>query len=422
MTAIPVVYSNLDHLHRDDTMDLASSPHIQLEDFDLEVDPMRDPSVEPAQDTMIEDDAENQQPSTDPMQADHEDIFQDDDDMQDEDITIRNTEAVFEEPDVAAPLIANEPTADDDEALYEEEQQTNSKIEGSTEAQDVEFVEGDDVVGREPIISDFVGGDAENEYHHDDQERFEEEISYGHSENANSGLKARRITPGEADLKDSANTLTEKTIEAGSLERNSLEEGLKDPVTQLEGQKLSDVIGRPRHTEESATITVKASCGHTANRSLSTASNTKDSLSLHGAQDARNGQDFTERSNGLDDTSSNKPGKHDSAADDVRASAQSAALYAVRVHYDGSEICLFPPSEDDSSETFFLPDVGLANESLENLLRECRQVLAGSIGEHDELVLDVASLGLHISEVDHLPSFPCMTLLIKSRDPHMPVR
>ena len=74
-------------------------------------------------------------------------------------------------------------------------------------------------------------------------------------------------------------------------------------------------------------------------------------------------------------------------------------LHPVKVHYQESEICMFPPNADDTSTTFFLSDNSLALETLDKLLAACREVLADSIGEHDELVLDVASLGLHICEV-----------------------
>ena len=74
-------------------------------------------------------------------------------------------------------------------------------------------------------------------------------------------------------------------------------------------------------------------------------------------------------------------------------------LHTVKVNYQDTEICLFPPNEDDDSETFFLADVDLAHQSLDKLLGACQDVLAGSIGDDDELVLDIPSLGLHISQV-----------------------
>ena len=85
--------------------------------------------------------------------------------------------------------------------------------------------------------------------------------------------------------------------------------------------------------------------------------------------------------------------------DQLTQEHHSASLHPVKVTYQDNEICLFPPGKDDSSEMFFLSDTSLAKQSLDKLLSSCRDILAGTIGDDDELVLDVASLGLHISEV-----------------------
>jgi hypothetical protein len=74
-------------------------------------------------------------------------------------------------------------------------------------------------------------------------------------------------------------------------------------------------------------------------------------------------------------------------------------LHTVKVNYQDTEICLFPPNEGDDSETFFLADIDLAHQSLDKLLTACHDVLVGTIGDDDELVLDIPSLGLHISQV-----------------------
>jgi len=77
----------------------------------------------------------------------------------------------------------------------------------------------------------------------------------------------------------------------------------------------------------------------------------------------------------------------------------TARLHTVKVNYQDTEICLFPPNEGDDSETFFLADVDLAHQSLDKLLTACHDVLIGTIGDDDELVLDIPSLGLHICQV-----------------------
>ncbi|KAJ9638239.1 hypothetical protein H2199_006926 [Coniosporium tulheliwenetii] len=77
--------------------------------------------------------------------------------------------------------------------------------------------------------------------------------------------------------------------------------------------------------------------------------------------------------------------------------------HPVIVFYQGNEISLFPPSEQDASETFFLQDESLAHRSIYDLLQACRQVLGETIHEEDELEINIAELGLCISE----DSSPC---------------
>ncbi|KAJ9664108.1 hypothetical protein H2201_005348 [Coniosporium apollinis] len=72
--------------------------------------------------------------------------------------------------------------------------------------------------------------------------------------------------------------------------------------------------------------------------------------------------------------------------------------HPVIVFYQGNEISLFPPSEQDASETFFLQDESLAHRSIYDLLQACRQVLGETIHEEDELEINIAELGLCISE------------------------
>ena len=80
-------------------------------------------------------------------------------------------------------------------------------------------------------------------------------------------------------------------------------------------------------------------------------------------------------------------------------------LHPVKVHYQDTDISLFP-SHEDGVETYFLQDEEVAYQSLNKMLASCRDVLAGSIGDHDEVVLDIPVLGLHISEVrQYQPSF-----------------
>ncbi|KAI9783372.1 MAG: hypothetical protein M1839_003907 [Geoglossum umbratile] len=75
-----------------------------------------------------------------------------------------------------------------------------------------------------------------------------------------------------------------------------------------------------------------------------------------------------------------------------------AHIHPVVVIYEGNEISLFPPSKNDTSDTFFLPDESLARTNICDLFEAIRSVLAGSISEDDELDMTVDGLGLELSE------------------------
>lgn len=82
--------------------------------------------------------------------------------------------------------------------------------------------------------------------------------------------------------------------------------------------------------------------------------------------------------------------------------AQSSSLHPVIVTYLDNEISLFPPREQDQSETFFLQDESIAYQTIGDLLQACRTVLGETIRDEDELEMDIADLGLCISEVSPL--------------------
>ncbi|PGH02806.1 hypothetical protein GX51_04418 [Blastomyces parvus] len=86
------------------------------------------------------------------------------------------------------------------------------------------------------------------------------------------------------------------------------------------------------------------------------------------------------------------------ALGEVHGIQKGRSLHPVKVLYQDSEISLFPPGENDPTETFFLQDEGLADAPIEELVRACRQVLGEHISEDEELILDIESLGLHLPE------------------------
>ncbi|KAF2461755.1 hypothetical protein BDY21DRAFT_167 [Lineolata rhizophorae] len=77
---------------------------------------------------------------------------------------------------------------------------------------------------------------------------------------------------------------------------------------------------------------------------------------------------------------------------------EASGSHPVSVLYEGSVISLFPPRELEESETFFLQDETLVHSSIGDLLQSCRQVLGDTIQAEDELEIDIAELGLCLSE------------------------
>ena len=76
-------------------------------------------------------------------------------------------------------------------------------------------------------------------------------------------------------------------------------------------------------------------------------------------------------------------------------------LHSIVVVYQGNEMSLFPPVDQDTeqSQTYFLSNESYASESLTTLFGRCKTVLADSIREDEELEIRIADLGLAINEV-----------------------
>ncbi|KAI9701033.1 MAG: hypothetical protein M1836_001701 [Candelina mexicana] len=92
-------------------------------------------------------------------------------------------------------------------------------------------------------------------------------------------------------------------------------------------------------------------------------------------------------------------GQQISNTDDVQHETidEIHSVHPVIVVYQGTEMSLFPPS-DQGSDTYFLQDETLAHRSISDLLQACRSVLADDVGEDDEVIITMAELSLQISE------------------------
>ncbi|KAL8953095.1 MAG: hypothetical protein Q9222_001033 [Ikaeria aurantiellina] len=92
------------------------------------------------------------------------------------------------------------------------------------------------------------------------------------------------------------------------------------------------------------------------------------------------------------------PESNQGPTDDL--SSENLYVHPIVVAYQGSEMFLFPPAEEDQdhSQTYLLSDEALAAEVIHTIFKECRDVLEDSIGDEDELVFNVDDLGLRVCE------------------------
>jgi hypothetical protein len=91
--------------------------------------------------------------------------------------------------------------------------------------------------------------------------------------------------------------------------------------------------------------------------------------------------------------------------EEVQDSEEGArSFHTTIVDYEGAHISLFPPMQDDDADMFLLKDPTLADKTLVDLFRACRQVLGESIDDDLELEIYSEDLDLTISEVSCYPS------------------
>ena len=102
---------------------------------------------------------------------------------------------------------------------------------------------------------------------------------------------------------------------------------------------------------------------------------------------------------GFEDDNQDHESNADDRQDDVPLITQP--LHPIVVVYQGNEMSLFPPVDQDTeqSQTYFLSNESYASESLTALFGRCKTVLADTLREDEELEIRIADLGLAINEV-----------------------
>ena len=398
MTAVAFTHhSNMDLSRTDDYMDLASSPAVPTEDIDFDLDDIPGFPMEPNQDLMLHDEPEEPTTDTDAVRSavSHNDV--DDDLMIDEEALIQNKDQM-QSPDLSMDNHQDEHVQldEEDDILYEDEEDMQEQ--GTLPEVSLEEQQTEGGVSKEDlqVVSEIQISD-----NFEDEFQMEAELDV-HADKSKQGMSGTNNTSGQLQPASVA-TAIDDNEEAGPSTRTGSNTAPEQPSVSrhLEGNPDNDAQKhKTREGDESAGIE----------------DNDTEILEFQGKAPEIRKQD-TDNSNFVDDTSparvvvSDSPLHAQGSMDSTReerngpSTMHTPVPHTVKVHYLETEMCLFPPTEDDDLEMFFLQDVSLAHESLDKMLGACRDVLANTIGEDDELVLDIASLGLHISEVS-IPNHP----------------
>ncbi len=392
MTAVASQHPDMDLLQTEDQMDLASTPAMPLEDVDFELDDIREVSAEPNQDLMVQDEPEQSLIDSDFMHSSMG-VHVDDDLMLDED-TITEQDIQADLPELNIDNNEKRGVHEEDDILYEDEgglEEDGAAVEDLTKGQEMIEI-GAGRSGTDPESQSSYNPKDELQATANDGEYANEEFR-GAEETNNDSEKQQALPagttvdvnyagnvstrPGSDDVVDRQPGLT--SLEHNLNDDSRIEANIDvydDSASNEQNQAQLEVTPNNVLTPERDTDSCNGS---------SAQAEASEKLSQHAAHNSE--------SHVYHDM--NSAPKKDVAGSTVPGSL----LHTVKVDYLGTEMCLFPPTEDDDSEMFFLEDQSLAYQSLNKMLAACRDVLANTIGLDDELVLDVASLGLHISEV-----------------------
>ena len=391
MTAFtPKLSSNMDPLRADDHMDLASSPVMPTDDIDFELDDVPQVLTEPNQDLMLQDEPEEPKTGSDTMRsAINHNV--DDDLMLDEETLIQEEN----QTEIADLIMDNQEDGhvqvdEEDDILYEDEegfQEQEGLHKESLEEQPME--DGINAEDRQSILEVNISGYFDDDLQaeadiksHANGKTQEDEDTNNTTEVSQHVSAAAAMDHNEefgATAQKASNTFPERQQVSKSLKATPSNDAQKQEVNKGHYPADTDVKQADfLELEENATdVHEQDENGSKAVDNASPAPSSGPCSHSH----VQVNRDLAHEEN--DD----KPLTHTQLPN------------TVKVNYLETEMCLFPPIEDDDSEMFFLEDMSLAYDSLDKMLAACRDVLANTIGEDDELVLDVASLGLHIAEV-----------------------
>jgi hypothetical protein len=105
---------------------------------------------------------------------------------------------------------------------------------------------------------------------------------------------------------------------------------------------------------------------------------------------------------------STKPEATDDAQESVAVESDIdlRAPREVLVYYQQTEYTLFPTSELDEPDSYFLSDLAICDKPLSSFFASLRDVIHDDLSDEDEICLSVEDLGLDIEEVSYNKSSP----------------
>ncbi|KAK4944842.1 hypothetical protein LTR10_015761 [Elasticomyces elasticus] len=356
---------NVDAPQLDDKMDVASSPFRQPDDIDIDLDSVRDSSIIGSiHDDMIDDDPVQLNDSGNNPALDEADELLPDDDMFDDmnpPVTPENADIDYNMDGDGEGVRLDE----DEDILYEEEEDmpVEPPVEITDHAEEI-------TLGNEPQQFD-EGGNEVNlldiEEHIEDQQLT---TNLAH-------IESNQDTTDVTEQEPKAAAQAQSPLPELETETERPENGEQDNAGQDHDQ------AEEHHESEDD---VSAAIGE-INAPGPAVQSAKTTL----AGDAR-----TSASN--DSVEEQEDIEHQVAEHTDKSQEAQASLHPVTLVYLDEEMSLFPPMLGDSSAVYFLQDSSLAFEPLDKVLAACREILSGTLDHHDELVLDITSLGLHICE------------------------
>ncbi|KIW70422.1 hypothetical protein PV04_02692 [Phialophora macrospora] len=355
MTAIPsFAIPDMDASHLDDKMDVASSPFRQIDDIDIELDSVREPSVMGSvHDEMIDDTVIPADAASDVMQDQFDEALPDDDMFDDS----REDPREQQDTDYNMDGPIDEAQRDEDEdILYEDEDEDRPgppQDDGIVEYNSNQTSQGYLEAAAEVVLEDL-----------DNQPETAEQHNFATNESENVPVSGTVTGDQLAENLDQDQSLNDSGEYLGETQEEPHPQHDAPPQNPEEPEQVEPADQQTEHQD-----------------------------SLDGPQQP---QATIEADESLVPADVEELGQVSTTSNgDVNL---PKAIHPVTLYYLEEEMSLFPPMLGDASSVYFLSDSSLAFEPLDKLLAACRDILVGTLDHHDELVLDVPGLGLHICE------------------------